>query len=588
MQAAQQGQNNNNNQQQQVSWFSTISRFLLIYLVIQYFFSGKGNNSTVPTKDVVTGKALPPHKNAWEYGVTMEMYSYLSDAHDSFRLDSLFWEEKDLTYDWNDNNYRHNEIELTPNHHMLHNGTVYIHTIFTRGGKTFSTAPVDDRPGFVTIDQEDGIDYQVHAQVRYMKPPKASQKKNLLSTEKPKEEVQIVATNPEMFISYWNPNLTLHLITDHTPFTRGSIPPQFSAFYHFDPNGNYLPIIYFDEFWTLKEYLIPINETVTTLPLRMTYAPLSLIKWQLQLQMEESLKAQSAWTGETDEMGNEVGGDEFKRMLAETSPWLLGLTFTVSMLHTIFDFLAFKNDIQFWKNNKSMEGLSVQTIILNTICQAIIFLYLLDNDTSTLILVSAGIGLLIEAWKIKKAMNVKVYWVGSLPRLSFTDKASYSSETKKHDQYAMKKLSYVLYVLVIGSSIYSLIYNTHKSWYSWILSSLVSTVYTFGFIMMTPQLFINYKLKSVAHLPWRVFMYKALNTFIDDLFAFIIKMPTLHRLSCLRDDLIFVIYLYQRWIYPVDKTRVNEFGQSFEDENKPGTSERIEGTPQNEQQKKTN
>ena len=53
--------------------------------------------------------------------------------------------------------------------------------------------------------------------------------------------------------------------------------------------------------------------------------------------------------------------------------------------------------------------------------------------------------------------------------------------------------------------------------------------------MLTPQLFINYKLKSVAHLPGRVFMYKALNTFIDDLFAFIIKMPTMHRLACLRD-----------------------------------------------------
>jgi hypothetical protein len=43
--------------------------------------------------------------------------------------------------------------------------------------------------------------------------------------------------------------------------------------------------------------------------------------------------------------------------------------------------------------------------------------------------------------------------------------------------------------------------------------------------MMTPQLFINYKLKSVAHLPWRMLTYKALNTFIDDLFAFIIHMP---------------------------------------------------------------
>ncbi len=62
-------------------------------------------------------------------------------------------------------------------------------------------------------------------------------------------------------------------------------------------------------------------------------------------------------------------------------------------------------------------------------------------------------------------------------------------------------------------------------------------------------------------MPWRTLTYKALNTFVDDLFAFIIKMPTMHRLSCLRDDLIFVIYIYQRWKYGVDSKRANEYGQ---------------------------
>ena len=89
---------------------------------------------------------------------------------------------------------------------------------------------------------------------------------------------------------------------------------------------------------------------------------------------------------------------------------------------------------------------------------------------------------------------------------------------------------------------------------------------------------------------------QALNTFIDDLFAFIIKMPTMHRLSCLRDDVIFVVYLYQRyvcarvrlfcsadrliqharyyliidyagrWCYGIDHTRPNEYGQVGEGE----------------------
>jgi hypothetical protein len=42
---------------------------------------------------------------------------------------------------------------------------------------------------------------------------------------------------------------------------------------------------------------------------------------------------------------------------------------------------------------------------------------------------------------------------------------------------------------------------------------------------------------------------------VSDLFAFIIKMPTMHRLSVFRDDLVFFIYLYQRHIYRVDKNR---------------------------------
>jgi len=55
-----------------------------------------------------------------------------------------------------------------------------------------------------------------------------------------------------------------------------------------------------------------------------------------------------------------------------------------------------------------------------------------------------------------------------------------------------------------------------------------------------------------------------LNTFIDDLFAFTIRMPTLHRLATLRDDVIFFVWLYQKYKYKVDYTRINEFGQGGE------------------------
>lgn len=42
-------------------------------------------------------------------------------------------------------------------------------------------------------------------------------------------------------------------------------------------------------------------------------------------------------------------------------------------------------------------------------------------------------------------------------------------------------------------------------------------------------------------------------------------MPLMHRLACFRDDIIFFIYLYQRWVYAVDMSRVNEFGQGGEE-----------------------
>lgn len=62
-------------------------------------------------------------------------------------------------------------------------------------------------------------------------------------------------------------------------------------------------------------------------------------------------------------------------------------------------------------------------------------------------------------------------------------------------------------------------------------------------------------------MPGKALTYKFLNTFIDDLFAFTVKMPWLHRLATLRDDVIFFVWIYQSYKYQTDYKRVNEFGQ---------------------------
>ena len=69
-------------------------------------------------------------------------------------------------------------------------------------------------------------------------------------------------------------------------------------------------------------------------------------------------------------------------------------------------------------------------------------------------------------------------------------------------------------------------------------------------------------------MPGRALFYKFLNTIIDDLFSFIITMPTMHRISCFRDDAVFIVYLYQRWAYRVDKTRGMWATESKDDQKK--------------------
>lgn len=81
----------------------------------------------------------------------------------------------------------------------------------------------------------------------------------------------------------------------------------------------------------------------------------------------------------------------------------------------------------------------------------------------------------------------------------------------------------------------------------------------------------------MAHLSFNTFVYKAISTFIDDLFAFLMKdrMPLMHLIRVFRDDIVFVIYLYQRWIYKTDKNRL-EVGSEFADVNVAEIKEAME------------
>lgn len=254
--------------------------------------------------------------------------------------------------------------------------------------------------------------------------------------------------------------------------------------------------------------------------------------------LDDSFKSQAATTGGG---GGELDG--VKRILTDTNPILLVTTVVVSLLHMLFEMLAFTSgatlfsQIQHdrfeltpnclqtsrtslrgsmartqadalkrshWKNKKELVGVSVRTIITNCVVQLIIrkewtlaqsrpshrphtVLYLIDQneDTSWMILGGQGMGLVIEAWKITKAVDIKVVpSAGTLVpyKLEITDKHVLTEEelkTQEYDQLAFRWVSYGTTPLLIGYTIYSMYYNEHRSWYSFVISTATSFVYAF-------------------------------------------------------------------------------------------------------------
>lgn len=529
--------------------FTILRMAIFWYMATQMFGSKKPSDPALLINNLVPkGQGL----DMWVYISEQEVFTDFGNEK------ALAWHETNIPYAiWGPESVRFHHVIYDPTEIVSRNASVYVHTFFSRSG--YNPDPNDPEYDAWSFSKP-------HPVLIHLPKPKADKRKSLLGgvnvdqglSETPTSVIELEEEqlSPE-FVPFWKPNVTINLVEDFTRYSKNGLPPHIADKLIIDKEtGNYFPTIFYNEFWLLRDKLVAVNESVALLELNLELSPIGLTKWQLFLQIDQSFQIHRNY-------GSMLEGeaDELKRVFLEGNPYLLVITMCVSLLHTIFDVLAFKNDIQFWNKNKSMEGLSAKSVVVSFICQLIVFLYLLDNETSWMILASAGVGCCIEFWKIGKAMHIEIDHSRGFPILRFRDRDSYAgNKTKEYDDLAMKYLSYLLFLLVICSSIYSLMYERHKSWYSWILSSCTSCVYTFGFIMMCPQLFINYKLKSVAHLPWRQMTYKFLNTIIDDLFAFVIKMPMLHRLSVFRDDVIFLIYLYQRWIYPVDKSRVNEFG----------------------------
>jgi hypothetical protein len=405
----------------------------------------------------------------------------------------------------------------------------------------------------------------------------------LLSEDGSVQDLIKISNDPP--VTHWKGKIQLQVVQDFSAYSlseHGWPPGLFvtwsekfgqliNRFYKLHPVGRgqqmkYMPEVSIDEWSMLTKYFRPLS-TNTSAPDPLVFIslrPMTKTRFQIMKQFEGSTRAMTT-------MGfSERDMDDVKQLITETSLRMLALTYVISFAHLFFDYLAFKNDVGFFKNRKDYTGISGRSLLSNFVCSLVIVLYLMDNEfTSRIVLGSVVVSTFIEGWKVFKVMKPTCIWAWGLPWTGSANPATKSKgedTTNDIDVIGFGYLQIALYPLVVAWAIYSLFTEAHKSWWSWAIHALAHGVYTFGFVLMTPQLFINYKLKSVAHLPWKVMMYKAFNTFIDDVFSFIMVMPTSHRIACLRDDLVFFIYLYQRYIYRVDMKRANEFGIAYEED----------------------
>jgi hypothetical protein len=156
----------------------------------------------------------------------------------------------------------------------------------------------------------------------------------------------------------------------------------------------YKPPIHVDEIGLTSDKYIPLNASVTALPLKLSYSAMSLQRWLLMQSMEQSLSEQKAY-GFTDK-----DIDDVRRLISDTSIYLLAVTMLASLLHLLFEFLAFQSDITFWAENKSLAGLSVRAVVSDLFSQIVIFLFLIESDTSVLVTIPAFISILIQTWKV--------------------------------------------------------------------------------------------------------------------------------------------------------------------------------------------
>jgi len=366
-------------------------------------------------------------------------------------------------------------------------------------------------------------------------------------------------------VTFWRKSVPIRILDEMREIPEDGIPETVKLQFN-RKNAYFPPILVDDDFllpwdWNLLSRNVSKGSPVTKLEIKVQTLPSFFFHNLLAVSFRKF-----------EEMGlQEEDFAEVKKIFTQHGLFRILMEYLFGFLHVYLGTMAFKNDIGFWKKTNSSRGLSASGVITRWLMQGIILLNLYNYpNISSIVLIMNFTSLAIEAWKVTKILKATVVWGraqgGGFFPITFQrqEQNEQELETDRYDSECFKVLSVILFPILIAFGIYDLRISLHASWWSWFITNAAYGVYMAGFIFMIPQLYINYKLKSVAHMPWRSMVYKTFNTFVDDIFAFfIVDTPISYRLATFRDDIVFIAFLYQMWAYRTDYTRANEFGFSY-------------------------
>jgi hypothetical protein len=233
---------------------------------------------------------------------------------------ALRWSEQDLYYDWKPSNDRVKDVNISLAEtqvtgapcrilplsdsspcraQMLSNRSMFAHAyIFKDGHSPDPTSP---------LYAADAVLLATSCLTFFKAPKKVDLSRNLLADSGPAEPT--TAVQDLRPVLHWNPVLTLNTVYDVTIYEAGMIPEPVKKRLVFEADGSYKPVMYVNDFWTMQEHLIAINDTVAAVPLKLSYSTMGALKWQMMVGMQEQWAA-------TDKLGTSKEGDkdELKRM----------------------------------------------------------------------------------------------------------------------------------------------------------------------------------------------------------------------------------------------------------------------------------